>query len=162
MNTHVKKNGNNISISQLKLAVALELSVEGYDTIVFDRIISAHGRKMKVHVYCEDEIGTRVAVLCLNKSEELKPSEVFEAIEFIESHIEDCRVALALPIALLPRAGDIIGLTGRVYLVDFEGRVWVHDHHRRPRTEILVLPANEDYDADRAVEGSEVRDFYIA
>jgi hypothetical protein len=162
MNSRVKNNKNNISISQLKLAVALELKAEGYDTIIFDRVISAHGRKMKVHVYCEDEVGTRIAVLCLNKSEDLKPGEVFETVEFIESHIEDCRVALALPIALLPRACEIIGLTGRVYLVDFEGRVWVHDHHRRPHTEILVLPADEgveNYDADRAVEA---RDFYIA
>jgi len=115
-----------LTLSQIKLAVALELRAEGFETVVFDRVVEFGGRKVRVHVLCEDEDGVRLAVYCIHRANLMDPHEVFAAINAIRNGIEECTVALAFPLVLLPRASPIIGMTSRVFMVDSEGRVWNH------------------------------------
>ena len=115
-----------LTLSQIKLAVALELRAEGFETVVFDRVVEFGGRKVRVHVLCEDEDGVRLAVYCIHRANLMDPHEVFAAINAIRNGIEECTVALAFPLVLLPRASPIIGMTSRVFMVDSKGRVWNH------------------------------------
>jgi hypothetical protein len=126
INVRETKTGPRLTINQLKLSIAMELKCEGYSTVIFDKLIEACGRKIRVHVYCEDELGLRMAVYCINKSSQIKPHEIFDIVELVRNGVEDCDVALAFPLALLPKAQVLIGLTTRVYTLDDYGRVWIH------------------------------------
>jgi len=118
--------GSTPTVDKLKLYIAMELKSEGFSTVVFDKLIDAHGWKVKVHVYCEDELGLCVAIYCVNSPRQVKPKEISGIVELIRQNVEGCEVALAFPMALLPKAKVLIGLTSRVYMLDEDGRVWVH------------------------------------
>lgn len=115
-----------ITMNQLKLAVAMELRYEGYNKIVFDKIIEVNNRKIQIHVYCEDELESRVAVYCVNRADRIRPNDIMDIVDLIGRGVEDCDVAIAFPLILLPKAKILIGLTRKVYLLDNDCRVWVH------------------------------------
>jgi len=113
-----------LTLSQIKLAVALELRAEGFETVVFDRVVEFGGQRVRVHVLCEDEDGFCLAVYCVNRAELMKVERVFEVVNIMSRCGYD--VAIAFPLTLLERAAEIIGMTNRVFMVDSEGRVWIH------------------------------------
>lgn len=123
---HKVKADSTPTMNQLKLAIATELKSEGYNIVMFDKPIEACGRRTIAHVYCEDNLRLRIAVYCINRPSQVRPDEILDTIELIKNSVEDCDVALAFPLALLPKARVLIGLTSRVYILDDDGRVWVH------------------------------------
>lgn len=141
------------TLNQLKLSIAMELKSEGYSTIVFDKLIETCGRIVRAHVYCEDELGLRMAVYCINKPSQVRPNEILDVIELIKSSVEDCDVALAFPLTLLRKAEVLIGLTGKVYMLDSDGRVWIHYHWNGMHDKAMGAPLN--FVNSRAEEDSE-------
>lgn len=122
-----KSRPKDMPLASLKLAVALELKAEGYKHIKFDKIVESNCSKVKIHVLGEDELGIRLAVLCINRLEGLNISGLTEAVEVVQRAIgEDGDVAIAIPIVLLEKANDIFDVTDRVFLVDTEYRVWTY------------------------------------
>ncbi|MGQ9691457.1 MAG: hypothetical protein ACUVQY_09405 [Thermoproteota archaeon] len=116
-----------ISLISIKLALAVELRLEGYTRIEFDRVVVENGLRVPVHVLAEDEIGNRLAIYCIHNPEGLRPEEVLEAVATIQRQIgQDGEVVIAIPISLLDVAGDIFGLAPRIFAVDNELRVWSH------------------------------------
>ncbi|MEM1883596.1 MAG: hypothetical protein QXE14_03230, partial [Candidatus Bathyarchaeia archaeon] len=45
---------SSLTLSQIKLSVALELKAEGYENVFFDEVVEFKGRRAKAHVFCED------------------------------------------------------------------------------------------------------------
>jgi len=124
-----ERSAASISKNALKLAAALELRSEGYSRISFDRPIESCVGKVRIHVLGEDELGLRMAVYCINREHELDPNEVLDIVTAIQQNIgDDGDVAIAIPINLLDKAREIFGFTPRVFLIDYEMRVWVHSH----------------------------------
>jgi len=162
----------NPTMSQLKLSVALELKSEGFSTIVFDKLIDVCGRRIKVHVYCEDELGLRVAVYCINSIGQVRPNEISSIVELIRQNVDDCEVALAFPMALFPKAEVLIGLTSRVYMLDEGGRVWVHYpwsvHSRASSVQLDHENLEDDVCAqdfepfEGTLERTQMQPFYVA
>lgn len=114
-----------LTLNHIKLAVAMELRADGYGTIVFNRVLGTYDRRIRVHVYCEDELAQRLAVYSVNKPCQVKPNDVLDVISAIGKGIRDCDVAIAFPTSLLPKAEALIGMTNNVFMVDDSGRVWV-------------------------------------
>lgn len=158
-----------LTIDQIKLGVAFELKCEGYDYIVFDRIVECNGRRIRVHVYCEDEFGSRLAVYCINKVAHMDPGAVFTIINSIRESIDDCEVALAFPVNMLRRASQIIGLAAKVFAVDEDDRVWIHYPFEDTRLTKVLREAFEEVGGDEddksiSIIGSQttrLRPFYI-
>ena len=126
-----------ISMAALKLAVALQLKQEGYVEVVFDKPVEACGKRVKMHVFAEDEIGTCAVVWCITKPSQIRYDRLAEIFDIVEAGLGlDCKVAVAIPISLIGYVDRLIGLTYRVYMLDMEGKVWVHDA-AWPRTKIL-------------------------
>jgi hypothetical protein len=116
-----------IPLSELKLSVALELKLEGYDHITFDKVIDINSTKAWVHVLAEDELGLSLAVICINRPGNLDPNALLDLVSAVQRKLgEDCEVAVAIPLTLLNKAADIYGLTPRIFLVDDKLRVWIH------------------------------------
>ncbi|MCX8153614.1 MAG: hypothetical protein N3E52_04180 [Candidatus Bathyarchaeota archaeon] len=115
------------TMTQLKLSIAMELRSEGYSKVFFDKVIEAFGRKARVHVLAEDELGCSLAVICMNKPGELDLGGLSDAVEVVQRSLgEDGEVAIAIPVGLLGKARKIFGITRKVFLVDEELRVWTH------------------------------------
>jgi hypothetical protein len=132
------KSAASISKSALKLAVALELRSEGYSRISFDRPIESCVGKVRIHVLGEDELGLRMAVYCISREHELNPNDVLDIVTAIQQSIsDDGDVAIAIPIDLLEKAGEIFGMTPKVFLVDYDMRVWVYTHYHGGVTKAL-------------------------
>jgi hypothetical protein len=124
-----KEHGTNASTSldTLKLSVALELKLEGYTHIAFDKVIDINSTKARVHVLAEDELGLSLAVICINRPGNLDPNALLDLVSVLQRKLgEDCEVAVAIPLTLLNKAADIYGLTPRIFLVDDRLRVWIH------------------------------------
>jgi len=135
------KNAQNpaVSLITLKLAVALQLKQEGYVEIVFDKPVEAYGKKVKVHVFAEDEIGARVVVWCITKASQIKYDYLAEIFDIIKNELgSECIIAIAMPISLIGYVDGLIGLTYRIYMLDLTGKIWVHDAVW-PRTRILPV-----------------------
>lgn len=116
-----------LTMNQLKLSIALELRSEGFNKVFFDREVEAFGRKVKVHVLAEDELGGCLAVICVNRVGGLDPVSLSDAVEVVQRALgEDADVAIAMPINLLNKAKEIFGITRKMFLVDGELRVWTH------------------------------------
>lgn len=159
------------TLNQLKLSVAAELRAAGYTRIKFDHVVEACGIRVKVHVLDEDEISVRLAVYCISDSSKADPYDLLGRIKVINAEIEDCEVALAFPIALLPKIEVLIGLTKRFYMVDDSGMVWVHypcDTTRKENGDMAIPPGmlgseeTEQNIADKPVENAQMRLFYVA
>ncbi|MDW8024235.1 MAG: hypothetical protein RMJ15_11000 [Nitrososphaerota archaeon] len=155
------------TMNQLKLCIAMELKSEGFSTVVFDKLLEVYDRRIKVHVYGEDELGLRIAVYCVNRPCHVKPNEILDIVNLIRSGIEDCDVALAFPLVMLDRAKVLIGLTSKVYMIDDDGKVWVH-HLWNIMHEDPILPAlssaHYQVDEDSEIhirEASQVRLHYV-
>ncbi|MEM3463628.1 MAG: hypothetical protein QXL91_02070 [Candidatus Bathyarchaeia archaeon] len=126
-NKRGKSKIKDISLASLKLTVALELKAEGYTHIEFDKVVELNDLKVRVHVLGEDELGTRLAVLCINRLEKFNSSGLADAVEAVQRALgEEGDVAIAISISLLEEARDLFGITNRVFLVDHECRVWSH------------------------------------
>jgi len=124
--------------SAIKLAVALQLRSEGYDEIAFDKPIDTCVGRVYIHVLAEDPLELKVAVYCINKVEEINPNRLLDIVTAIQQIIgDDGDVAIAMPINLLSKAGQIFGMTPRVFLVDYEMRVWVYTHYHSGVTRAL-------------------------
>jgi hypothetical protein len=122
-----EKSTVHISKNALKLAAALELRSEGYSRISFDKPIESCLGKVYIHVLGEDALGFRMAIYCINKAQELNPNRVLDIVTEIQQDIgDDGDVVIAIPINLLDKAKEIFGFTPRVFLIDYEMRVWVH------------------------------------
>ncbi|MEM3588169.1 MAG: hypothetical protein QXO71_12725 [Candidatus Jordarchaeaceae archaeon] len=145
-----KNSGSTLTLNQLKLAVALELRSEGYENIVFDKVIECFGRKIRIHIFAEDELGSRIAVHCVNRTADMNPRAIFDLIHSIRSNVEDCEVTLVFPLSLLSRASAIIGMTSRIFAVDHEGRVWVHYPFEDTRLVKALREAFEDTTEDES------------
>jgi len=115
---------SSLTLSQIKLSVALELKAEGYENVFFDEVVEFKGRRAKAHVFCEDEDGFCLAVYCINRADLIRVDKVFEVVDIISRG--GYEAALAFPLNLLNKATEVIGLTRRVFMVDQDGRVWVH------------------------------------
>jgi|GEM_PF-2698208 len=114
-------------LNELKLAIALELKLEGYTYITFDKVVDIDYAKARVHVLAEDELGLSLAVICINRSENLDPNTLLDLVSDVQRKLgEDCEVAIAIPLALLDKAADVFGFTPRMFMVDNKFRVWVH------------------------------------
>jgi len=115
------------TMSQLKLAIAMELRAEGFYKVVFDEVVEDGGRKVRVHVLGDDEVGLRLAVICINRADRLVVGSLADDVEAVQRALgEDCEVTIAIPITLLDKAGEIFGITSRIFLLDTEYRVWTH------------------------------------
>jgi len=148
------KANSTLTMNQLKLSVAMELRLEGYGSIVFDKMVEVCGRRARIHVYYEDDVHVGEAVYCINNPRRVNPKEVFEVLEIIRTWLArnsiDCVVSLAFPLSLLPKVKALIGLTPKVYMVDEEGRVWIHHPWGNVRrTEISmddpIIEEDEEY-----------------
>jgi hypothetical protein len=155
-------------MNQLKLAIAMELRFEGYNKILFDRIVEVDGQKIQIHVYCEDPLESRVAVYCVNRADQIRPNNIMDIVDLIERGVDDCDVALAFPLSLLPKAKILIGLTRKVYLLDDDGRVWVHypcnDLHKRTSCANLSsasVEGSEDYEMIDGQTETQMRLSYV-
>lgn len=116
-----------MSLTSLKLTIALELKAEGYTHIEFDKVVELNSRRAKIHVLGRDEIGDCLAVLCINRLKEVNLNILADTVEVVQKNFgEDGDVAIAIPISLLEEAGALFGITNRVFLVDHECRVWSH------------------------------------
>ncbi|MGB9959694.1 MAG: hypothetical protein ACPLKQ_04140 [Candidatus Bathyarchaeales archaeon] len=116
-----------ITMNQLKLCIALELKSEGFDKVFFDRGVEALGRKVRVHVLAEDELGECLAVICVNRVGGLDPLGLSDAVEVVQRALgENGDVAIAIPVSLLNKAKEIFGIARKMFLVDRELRVWTH------------------------------------
>lgn len=140
------------SLCAMKLTVALELHFEGYTQILFDRTFAYAGRKVHVHVLAEDALGFKVAALCFNGVRKIVPNEVMEVVDLVERALgEDCEVVIAIPLGLLAKAKDIVGLTNRIFAVDTHGRVWIHNVGSR-RSQAVLSGWNAIEDSEDPVE----------
>lgn len=147
-----------LTLDAIKLAVALELKLNGYTYITFDKTINMYGKKAKIHVTAEDELGVRYAVICINNPAKLDPDELIDMIRAIQPEVGDGgEVAIAIPIDLIDEAKDVFGLTRRMFLVDYELRVWISTSPRsvvdliKAKTRIQE-PLKEDAVADISKE----------
>ncbi|MEM3551177.1 MAG: hypothetical protein QXN87_05475 [Candidatus Bathyarchaeia archaeon] len=124
-----KKLSKSMSKNAIKLAVAFSVRQEGYANIQFDKSLEFGSQKMRIHVLAKDAIGLKVAVYCVNRERELNPNELMDIVTAIQHEVgDDGDVAIAIPINLLDKAKDIFGLTPRVFLVDYDMRVWTYSH----------------------------------
>ena len=157
-----------VSMAALKLTVALQLKQEGYVEVVFDKPVESYGRRVRVHVFAEDELGARVVVWCITKASQIKYDYLAEIFDIIKNELgSECIIAIAMPISLIGYVDGLIGLTYRVYILDMTGKIWVHDAVW-PRTRILpvielVKESSEGVMESRAFPSRQATsNFYIA
>ncbi|MBC7130919.1 hypothetical protein H5T51_06860 [Candidatus Bathyarchaeota archaeon] len=82
---------------------------------------------VRVHVLAEDHLGSRVAVYCLRDSGEVNSGKIVEILDSIESYFfGDCTLAVAIPYHLMHLTAIISRLACRIYVIDAEGKVWIH------------------------------------
>ncbi|MEM3627589.1 MAG: hypothetical protein QXZ25_06140 [Candidatus Bathyarchaeia archaeon] len=142
---------SSLNMNQLKLSIALELRSEGFNKVFLDKVFEAFGRKVRVHVFAEDELGECLAVICVNKVGGLDPVGLSDAVEAVQRALgEDGDVAIAIPISLLDKAGGIFGITRRMFLVDGELRVWTHlrDNAYTEMIKRIMLSQRQDSASD--------------
>jgi len=126
-----RNTGKSIALDALKLAVALELRLQGYTHITFNEPIRTCNGQVLVHVFGEDDLGLSIAVYCINRPEKLNPGKLMDIVEAIQRKIgPDGDVVLALPVDLLEKVDNIYGLTPKLFIVDRNLRVWVNTYDR--------------------------------
>ena len=124
-----KKLSKSMSKNVIKLTVAFAVKQDGYANIQFDKSLESCNQRIHIHVLAEDAIGLKLAVYCVNKECELNSNGLLDIVTEIQHMIgDDGDVAIAIPINLLDKAKDIFGLTPRVFLVDYDMRVWTYFH----------------------------------
>ena len=120
-----------ITLETLKLATALELWLDGYDNIAFNKMIGRGNKRVCIHVYAEDTMGSKVAICCVGRSEQAKRDNLADVVYMITESIgEDCQIAITIPINLMDMVDEIADVVYRIYMIDSAGRVWIHDTSR--------------------------------
>jgi hypothetical protein len=115
----------------MKLSVALNLCLEGYDEVTFNKRFGTGSRQVCVHVFAEDTVGSKVAVYCISRTELAKRDSLVDVVYRIADYVDgDCQIAVAIPLRLLNMVHEIKDVVYRIYMVDEDGRVWVHDPSR--------------------------------
>jgi len=115
----------------MKLAVALQLKVEGYESVVFNKVVKVGGKSVVIDVFAEDCLGSMVAVYCVNRTDKAEEGHLNDvACTILDGLGEECLIAFAYPLRLVGLVRNAIGLANRIYMVDDEGRVWRHDPGR--------------------------------
>lgn len=111
-----------------RLAIALQLKIEGFEIVVFNRAVEAGENSIIVDVFAEDCLGSRMAVYCISSAKEAEEGYLNDvACSILDEFGEDCLIAFAYPLRLIRFVGNAIGLANRIYLIDDEGRVWLHE-----------------------------------
>ena len=122
----------NVDVETLKLAVAFELYLEGYDTVVFNRTVKSGDNRVRVHVFARDTLGSCVAVYCIHRPEQAGQEHLQSVVCTIVDGVgDDCRIAIAIPINLMYVVNEVAEHVYRIYMVDENGRVWIHDPSRQ-------------------------------
>jgi len=155
----------------VKLAVALQLRSEGYETVTFNRIVKDRGRSIVIDIFAEDCLGSQVAVYCVFSAHEAKEENLNDvALAIVDEFGEECLIAFAFPLRLIGLVGNAIGLAHRIYVVDKACRVWCHDPDGsfanskltwKPIDE-LEQEAVEWWKANASSKDIARRDFYIS
>ena len=165
---NAKKGRTAVSLMTLKLAVALQLKQEGYVEVVFDKPVESYGKRVRVHVFAEDELGARVVVWCITKAFQIKYDYLAEIFDIIKNELgSECMIAIAMPISLMGYVDGLIGLTYRIYMLDLTGKIWVHDAVR-PHTKTMSFIGLLEEPSEGSMENSAFRNrqtssnFYIA
>jgi hypothetical protein len=128
----------NVDVETLKLAVAFELYLEGYDTVVFNRTVKSGDNRVRVHVFARDTLGSCVAVYCIHRPEQAGQEHLQSVVCTIVDGVgDDCQIAIAIPINLMAAVSEIAEHVYRIYMVDEDGRVWLHDPSRHFSTNRL-------------------------
>jgi hypothetical protein len=131
----------------MKLAVALQLKIEGYETLVFNKIVKAGSRSVAVDVFAEDCLGSRVAVYCVFRADEAEEGHLNDvACAILDGFGEDCLIAIAFPLRLIDLVRNAIGIANWIYLVDYYGRIWRHDPNIPYRSTSLAWKPAEKLD----------------
>jgi len=126
-----KDAGKHITLETMKLSVALDLCLEGYDIVMFNRCIKTGRKHVRVHVFAEDTVGLRVAVYCIHRPEQAGRDHLQDVVYTIVDGLgDDCQIAIAIPINLMDVVNGVAEHVYRIYMVDENGRVWVHDPSR--------------------------------
>jgi len=126
-----RKPDRRIMLETMKLAVALELCLDGYDNVTFNKVIECGSERVCVHVLAEDTLGSKVAVYCVGRIEQAMRDNLANVVYTIAESIgEDCQIAIAIPIDLMNIVDEIADVVYRIYLIDSAGRVWIHDPSR--------------------------------
>ena len=133
-----KDAGKHITLETMKLSVALDLCLEGYDSVMFNRCIKAGRKHVRVHVFAEDTVGSRVAVYCIRRPEQAGRNHLHDMVcTIVDGLGDDCQIAIAIPINLMAAVSEIAEHVYRIYMVDEDGRVWLHDPSRHFSTNRL-------------------------
>lgn len=120
-----------VDVETMKLAVAFELYLEGYDTIVFNRTVKKGNNRVRIHVFAKDTVGSRVAVYCIHRPEQAGRNHLQDVVYTIVDGLgDDCQIAIAVPINLMDVVNEAAEHVYRIYMVDENGRVWIHDPSR--------------------------------
>ena len=120
-----------MSLNSIKLAVNLELKLEGLTYICFDSVVDANGTKVPVNVFAEDELSMCVPMWCVTEASEMRQDRLAIAFDLIGRRLsEDCAIAVAIPLSLIGKVDGLTGFTYRIYIMDDAGKVWVHDAGR--------------------------------
>ncbi len=115
-------------VEAMKLAVALDLCLEGYDEVTFNKRFSGGDVDVCVHVFAEDAVGSKVAVYCVGGAELSKRDKLADVVYQIADCVgEECQIAIAIPLRLLNLVDEVKDVVYRIYMVDEGGRLWVHD-----------------------------------
>jgi hypothetical protein len=129
--TFRKPSKGSITLETMKLAVALELCLDGYDNVTFNKVVEYGSERVYIHVFAEDTLGSKVAVYCVGRIEQAMRDNLANVVYAIaESVGEDCQIAIAIPFNLMNMVDEIADVVYRIYLIDSAGRVWVHDPSR--------------------------------
>jgi hypothetical protein len=127
-----KDAGKHITLETMKLSVALDLCLEGYDSVMFNRCIKAGRKHVRVHVFAEDTVGSRVAVYCIRRPEQAGRNHLHDMVcTIVDGLGDDCQIAIAIPINLMYVVNEVAEHVYRIYMVDENGRVWIHDPSRQ-------------------------------
>lgn len=149
-----KTTHRSLTLDDIKLAVALDLKLNGYVHIKFDKPILVHGRKEKIHIHAEDDLGISYAVICISSPAKLDPNSLIDVLSAIQAEIgEEGEAAITIPIHLLDKAKDLFGLTRQMFLVDYELRVWTSTSPRSVADFIKAkMPMREQLHTNRAAD----------
>lgn len=112
----------------MKLAIGLQLRVDGYETVVFNKDVKAGSKSVVVDVFAEDCLGNMIAVYCVTRADKAEEKHLNDvACAILDGLGEECLIAFAYPLRFIKLVKNAIGLANRIYLVDNYGRIWCHD-----------------------------------
>lgn len=128
----------------MRLGIALQLKLEGYETVAFNRVVEGERGRFIVDVFAEDCFGNQVAVFCVLTANEANEGRLNDlAITVVDALGDDCFIAIAFHLRLINFVKNAIGIANWIYLVDHHGRVWRHDPNMPYRSAELAWEPSE-------------------